>query len=117
MLSSTPWTILCIAALGFGAVTVASVARHAWRRRDFMRRQGERDEYQRGKDSERAQRAQAAVTELINRFFPYVREAALTLINSGLTPKLALKQALKTVQGVHLGVSDSGFDVLLPEEH
>jgi hypothetical protein len=90
------------------------LTRGAWRRRDVERRQVERDAYERRRAAEHAERSEAAVADLVERYFPFARAAWVALRGRG-TGSERLRRALGEIEGIVVGVTDIGFDAVLPD--
>ena len=100
--------ILYIAALGLAIGAAIGLTRGAWRRRDTKRRHAEREAYERRREAARLEQAQAAVADLVERYFPFA-QAAWAAANGRGTARERLRLALRGVEGVVVGVADIGF--------
>ena len=107
-------TILYIAAAGLAIGTAAGLARGVWRHRDAQRRRAERDSYRERREVERHERAQAAVGQLVNRFFPFAKVAWNSVPGRG-DARERLRRVLAETEGFVLGTADIGFDAVLPD--
>ncbi len=111
-------TIAYIAAFGLAvliAIKIAAwIARGAWWHRDAERRRADRDSYQERRETERRERAQAAVAQFVDRFFPFAKAAWDAGAGRG-DGRQHLRRVLAETAGVPLGAADIGFNAVLPD--
>jgi hypothetical protein len=108
-------TFVTIAVFGLAIGAAVGLTRGAWRRRDAERRQAERAAYERRRQTERTERSEAAVADLVDRYFPFARAAWSASTGRG-TARERLRRTLGEVEGIVVGVADIGFDAVLPGE-
>lgn len=81
---------------------------------DAERRRAEREAYENRVRAKRAEEGRATVTDLIDGFFPHVRDAVAALVRDGTAPRPALREALLATDGVQLGTNNLKLPVVLP---
>ena len=101
-------------AVGIAIRIAIWVTRVVWRRRDAERHVAGRQAYQQRREADRLERAQAAVRQLVDRFFPFAKTAWVAC-EGPRSPKERLRRVLANTDGIKLGTADIGFDAVLPE--
>jgi len=104
--------VACVVAVVLIAGFGVGFARGVMRERDAARRHADRETYQLRQDASRAERANAAASGLVDRFFPFAKPAWERAIGHG-DARARLRQALASLEGVVLGVASIGFPALL----
>ena len=94
--------------------TARGVTRGMWRNRDSERRRLDREGYQQRQANERRERAQAAVGQVVDRFFPFAKAAWEARAGRG-DARQRLREVLADTSGIVLGAADVGFDAVLPD--
>ena len=106
-------TLFYIGCFGVGIGILVGITQGRLRRAAAERVLERRDQYQHRQKTERAERAQLAISQLVDRFFPFVRSEWQSAGHSDYRERL--RRALKAIPGVVLGAALIGFDAVFPD--
>jgi hypothetical protein len=107
-------TLAYVAAVLLAVAFAVRFARGVLRQRDQDRRAAERQAYEERRRDEQRERGNAAVAQLVERFYPFLKKAVeADAIGDG-DPRDRLRELLFTMPGVVLGEASIGFPAVLP---
>src|SRR5437867_3496250 len=106
--------ILLLPAALAGAGFAARFARGVLHHRDADRRAAERAAYEERRQAEKHRKSQAAVEEIVERYFPFARAEFIEGKKLNDDPRERLRRILHSVPGISLGISSLGFHAILP---
>ena len=97
---------LVLAAIGVAVGAAARLARATWRRRDVRRRLAERDAYRGRREAERANKEEANIAALVDRFFPFAK-AAWIAGKGHADPRARLRDALGKIDEMRTSLAST----------
>lgn len=108
------WTVACIAAALLAVAFARGFVRGVWDRRNAARWTLERQAYADKQRDQQRGRAHAAVAQLVERYFPFLRNAFANAAADTADPRDRLRALLDSTPGIALGESSIGFPAVLP---
>lgn len=107
-------TLAYVAAFLLAVAFAVGFVRGVLRQRDQNRRAAERQAYDDRRRSEQRERGRAAMAQLVERYFPFLRRALEADAIGDADPREHLRARLLATPGVVLGESSIGFPAVLP---
>ncbi len=107
-------TLAYVAAILLAVAFAVGFVRGVLRQRDQNRRAAERQAYDDRRRDEQRERGRAAVVQLVERYFPFLRKAFESDAIGDADPREHLRARLLVTPGVILGESSIGFPAVLP---